>query len=57
VTDKELYELALERAMAEAMHESEIEVRAMIYYRAAVTSIGIGPAIKPPSAANSGHSK
>jgi len=46
-TDEELWQKVLERAIAEALHPSEIEARAMVYYRAAVLGIGIGPAAKP----------
>jgi hypothetical protein len=41
--NEELLKKAAERAYAEAVHESEIEARAMIYYRAAVIGFGIGP--------------
>lgn len=50
--DKELYQKVLEKAIAEAVHPSEIETRAMIYYRAAVIGLGLGPATKRTDAAS-----
>ena len=46
MTEREetIWKQAMEKAIAEATHESEIQVRAMIYYRAAVIGLGIGPA-------------